>query len=134
MKQESRVKQLSRNKSPRCRHSVELEELIRQIEQLVSLSQLVNQKVTITIIGQTDSTGTAEFNQKVGNKRAQSFFQILTKRGIPAQFMKTKGMAPEPIASAETNQVEDIKRRAVKFQVDIGTASKQSPQTGGTND
>ncbi len=71
-------------------------------------------KATFTIVGHSDSVGTDEANQKIGQARAESIAAILKKGGIDAARINTssKGKS-EPVASNDTDDGRHQNRRVV---------------------
>ncbi|MBR8179618.1 OmpA family protein [Burkholderia ambifaria] len=58
---------------------------------------------TVTISGYTDSTGTAEHNQQLSQRRAQSVAQYLREHGLSAQKFDVRGYGENnPVASNAT--------------------------------
>ncbi|WP_175757779.1 OmpA family protein [Burkholderia ambifaria] len=58
---------------------------------------------TVTISGYTDSTGTAEHNQQLSQRRAQSVAQYLREHGLAAQKFDVRGYGENnPVASNAT--------------------------------
>jgi outer membrane protein OmpA-like peptidoglycan-associated protein len=71
----------------------------------------------ISVEGHTDSTGSAEFNKKLSQERAESVAKYLAKKGVKAARMEPKGYGPErPIADNETDAGKDANRR-VEFNI-----------------
>ena len=68
----------------------------------------------ITITGHTDNIGTAEYNQALGLKRAQSVQKYLESKGIDADKMITDSKGKDqPIADQTTEEGRAKNRRAV---------------------
>ncbi|HLS18915.1 MAG TPA: OmpA family protein, partial [Paracoccaceae bacterium] len=54
----------------------------------------------VDVIGHTDSTGAADYNQRLSERRASSVAQYLTSRGVSPARIKSYGMGmTQPIAS-----------------------------------
>lgn len=71
-------------------------------------------KNTINIVGYTDSTGNASYNQQLSEQRAQSVGSYLISRGVPANRVYTSGQGQRnPIASNATPQGRAMNRRVV---------------------
>lgn len=69
---------------------------------------------TINIVGYTDNTGKASYNQQLSEQRAQSVGDYLTSRGVPANRIYTSGQGQRnPIASNATPQGRAMNRRVV---------------------
>jgi len=71
----------------------------------------------IEIQGHTDNTGDAEANQKLSEARAQSVVAYLTKRGVSADRITSKGYGDsKPVASNDTEEGK-AKNRRIDFDV-----------------
>jgi len=71
----------------------------------------------ISVEGHTDSTGSADFNRKLSQQRADSVAKYLGKKGVKAARMEPKGFGPDrPIADNETDPGRDANRR-VEFNI-----------------
>ena len=69
---------------------------------------------TITITGHTDNIGTAEYNQVLGQKRAESVKKYLEGKGIGADKIATESMGEDqPVANQTTEEGRAKNRRAV---------------------
>lgn len=79
------------------------------------LKQFPSNRVRVT--GHTDSVGSAEFNQRLSQDRANSVKQYLVQHGIDAGRIDAVGMGETmPIASNETEEGRALNRR-VEFQL-----------------
>ncbi|HEX5317087.1 MAG TPA: OmpA family protein, partial [Candidatus Kapabacteria bacterium] len=66
----------------------------------------------IEIDGHTDSVGTAKYNMRLSEARAESVKEYLVSHGIAAKRLKTKGFgATEPKASNATDEGRQRNRR-----------------------
>ena len=71
----------------------------------------------ISVEGHTDSTGSADFNRKLSQQRAESVAKYLSKKGVKAARMEPKGFGPDrPIADNETDPGREANRR-VEFNI-----------------
>jgi outer membrane protein OmpA-like peptidoglycan-associated protein len=71
----------------------------------------------ISVEGHTDSTGSADFNRKLSQQRAESVAKYLASKGVKASRMEPKGFGPDrPIADNETEQGREANRR-VEFNI-----------------
>jgi outer membrane protein OmpA-like peptidoglycan-associated protein len=69
-------------------------------------------KTIIEVAGHTDSTGTAEYNRGLSQRRANSVAGYLTSRGVAqARLMTAAGGEDHPIASNATDQGRAANRR-----------------------
>lgn len=76
-----------------------------------------NPSIAVDIVGHTDSSGAAAYNQDLSVRRAESVRGWLNSRGISADRMTASGMGEEqPIASNETKEGRAENRR-VEFTV-----------------
>jgi outer membrane protein OmpA-like peptidoglycan-associated protein len=71
----------------------------------------------ISVEGHTDSTGSADFNRKLSQQRAESVAKYLSSKGVKAARMEPKGFGPDrPVADNETDPGRDANRR-VEFNI-----------------
>jgi outer membrane protein OmpA-like peptidoglycan-associated protein len=78
------------------------------------LSQNLQQygRTDVLILGHTDSVGSAQYNQGLSERRAQSAANYLMTRGIAGQRISTRGMGQnDPVASNETAEGRQLNRR-----------------------
>lgn len=69
-------------------------------------------KQRVLIEGNTDSTGSAELNQKLSAERAQAVAQALQLRGVPPSQFQTMGLGEAyPVASNDTSAGRQQNRR-----------------------
>lgn len=82
-----------------------LDEAVDQLKKWIYAYKLV-------ITGHTDDQGTAEYNQKLSERRANSVMEYFAAHGIPAASMKAVGQGFKvPIASNKTEQGRALNRR-----------------------
>ncbi len=71
-----------------------------------------HEKTYVDVIGYTDSTGSADYNQRLSEQRAASVARYLESRGILPQRLLVKGMGPtNPLASNATKEGRAQNRR-----------------------
>jgi outer membrane protein OmpA-like peptidoglycan-associated protein len=71
----------------------------------------------VSVEGHTDSTGSADFNRKLSQQRAESVAKYLSGKGVKAARMEPKGFGPDrPIADNETDAGREANRR-VEFNI-----------------
>jgi outer membrane protein OmpA-like peptidoglycan-associated protein len=71
----------------------------------------------ITVEGHTDSTGTAEYNQKLSERRADAVRDQLLRDGVPATRVSVKGYGESnPVADNATPEGRQSNRR-VQFEI-----------------
>jgi outer membrane protein OmpA-like peptidoglycan-associated protein len=69
-------------------------------------------RTEVLIIGHTDNVGTAEYNQGLSERRAQSAANYVIQQGIASQRISTRGMGlHDPIASNATAEGRQLNRR-----------------------
>ncbi|UCJ16564.1 OmpA family protein [Pseudomonas sp. MM211] len=71
----------------------------------------------VNIVGHTDSTGSAELNQNLSTRRAQSVASYLSANGVPASRISAYGAGPnQPIAS-NANEAGRAQNRRVEINL-----------------
>jgi OmpA-OmpF porin, OOP family len=71
----------------------------------------------VQVEGHTDSTGSADFNRKLSEQRAQSVVKYLASRKVKASRMVAKGFGPDrPVADNADPAGQDANRR-VEFNI-----------------
>lgn len=71
-----------------------------------------NPQITASVVGYTDSTGSAGYNQTLSQNRAQSVVSALAQRGVAASRLSAQGMgASNPIADNATEAGRAQNRR-----------------------
>lgn len=104
----------------------------RQLEKLADIfsagrAKNGNQNSPLLVIGHTDSTGAAEFNQQLSEQRAKRVVQILATKGIPAESLYYQGAGEgRPVASNDTDAGRAANRRVelVELQDDTVLAKR----------
>jgi len=81
-----------------------------------------NPHVTATVEGHTDSTGSAQYNQWLSERRAESVRQLMVeKHGVSAAQIRAVGYGPvRPIADNES-EIGRSQNRRVDLVLDGGT-------------
>lgn len=80
----------------------------------------LNPTFTVQIQGHTDIKGSAEYNQKLSERRAESVKQHLVNNGIAANRLTTKGFGEsQPVASNDTEEGRAHNRRVVYKRTDM---------------
>ena len=88
-----------------------------KLEAALSEISSTNAIESIVITGYTDSSGAAEYNQSLSEKRAQSVASYLTGNGVPEKVISTAGKGEQdPVASNTTNEGRAKNRRV---EIDI---------------
>jgi OOP family OmpA-OmpF porin len=68
--------------------------------------------LSVVIEGHTDSVGTAAYNKKLSQERADAVKKYMVEKGIDANRLKAQGFGEDkPIASNETNEGQQQNRR-----------------------
>jgi len=75
--------------------------------------------IGVDVVGYTDSTGPAKYNQGLSERRAKSVYDYFVSKGIAADRLTTKGYGEErPVASASNATREGrAKNRRVELVV-----------------
>jgi OOP family OmpA-OmpF porin len=75
-----------------------------------------NPSLTVQVQGHTDSRGTAKYNQRLSENRANAVTKYLTKKGIPKQRLNPMGLGlTNPVASNKT-PAGRARNRRVQFK------------------
>ncbi len=83
----------------------------------------------ITVEGHTDSTGSAQYNQELSERRAMHVRDVLTQDGVPAARLDVKGYGEtDPIADNATEEGRQANRRV---QLEIRPNEKLKAQQQG---
>jgi outer membrane protein OmpA-like peptidoglycan-associated protein len=77
-----------------------------------------NSQIEVVIIGHTDSTGPAEYNQMLSEKRAQSVVNYLTNEGIDKTRLEYLGKGEGEPAYPNDTKENRAKNRRVNFKVE----------------
>lgn len=95
------------------------------------LTQIVSQikgvpNSSIILIGHTDATGPAAYNQQLSKSRAQEIKKQLIKYGTNPKQIKIKGMGEQDPIASDTNHLGRMKNRRV--EVLLQTTSNQNSE------
>jgi outer membrane protein OmpA-like peptidoglycan-associated protein len=75
---------------------------------------------TFVVSGHTDSTGKAEHNKELSQKRAAVIVKELVKRGVPKAEIEAVGMgADKPLVTPDDTAAKQAKNRRYEIQVKI---------------
>ncbi|MDN0083512.1 OmpA family protein [Crenobacter sp. SG2305] len=77
---------------------------------------------TITVAGHTDSTGTAQYNQTLSQRRAQAVAGILENRGVATPRVNAVGYGPAQPVADNTTAAGRAKNRRVEILINPKTA------------
>jgi len=88
-------------------------ETIRTINRLTAVTGRV---IPITILGHTDSSGTADYNLKLSRDRADKILALCVAKGIDPGSLKAAGVAAKLILKPETQEEDRQYNRAVTFE------------------
>ena len=71
----------------------------------------------ITVIGHTDSAGTAAYNDALSLKRAEAMRQIMVEAGIPSKLIKSAGRGSREMLVKTEDGVSEPRNRRVEISV-----------------
>ncbi|OLL33084.1 hypothetical protein BTH42_03855 [Burkholderia sp. SRS-W-2-2016] len=95
------------------------------LDQLAQTMQQ-NPEIVASVVGHTDSTGSAQYNQTLSVNRAQSVTGYLGQRGIAPQRLSATGMGPsQPIADNNTEAGRAANRRV---EIYLRATAQHAPQ------
>ena len=87
------------------------------LDEVVTVMKANSQIELVEVQGHTDSTGSADFNRKLSQQRAESVVKYLAGKGIKPSRMDPKGFGPDrPIADNESEPGREANRR-VEFNI-----------------
>lgn len=83
-----------------------------KLDELASELKAMDSIDNIQVVGHTDSTGPAEYNMGLSQRRAQSVKSYLVGKGITSDLITVKGMGEtQPVASNDTRESRAQNRR-----------------------
>lgn len=92
---------------------------------------LARKDINVEIDGYTDDIGSAAYNLRLSQRRADSVKQYLIGRGVDAARMTTKGFGEaHPIASNKTEEGRALNRRV---ELKIIATGNEKPATNGSS-
>jgi outer membrane protein OmpA-like peptidoglycan-associated protein len=71
----------------------------------------------ITVIGHTDSTGSAAYNDALSLKRAETTRQLLVESGIPSELIKSAGRGSREMLIKTAEGVSEPRNRRVEISI-----------------
>lgn len=87
------------------------------LDEVVTVMKGNPQIELVEIGGHTDITGSADFNRKLSQQRAESVMRYITSKGIKASRLSAKGFGPDvPVADNATPEGQEANRR-VEFLI-----------------
>lgn len=87
------------------------------LDEVVTVMKGNPQIELVEIGGHTDITGSADFNRKLSQQRAESVMKYITSKGIKSSRLSAKGFGPDvPIADNGTPEGQEANRR-VEFLI-----------------
>jgi outer membrane protein OmpA-like peptidoglycan-associated protein len=93
-------------------NSADLQPSFYQVLNSVALVLKKYDKTILEVAGHTDSTGSAEYNQGLSERRAQTVAQYLESQGVNSERVMTVGAGEtHPIASNDTPEGRQANRR-----------------------
>ncbi len=83
----------------------------------VAQTLLANEGVRVRIVGHTDSDGSSSYNQGLSERRAQSVFDYLVNKGVPAAHLSSAGAGEERPAVPNTSAANKAQNRRIEFEI-----------------
>ncbi len=80
----------------------------------------------IVVIGHTDSTGSADLNQRLSEQRAQAVKIELIKAGVNPNKVQVIGMGPSQPVAANNTETGRAQNRRVELQITMPSTAKSS--------
>lgn len=96
----------------------DLTDAAKDILDQVAESLVANETVRVKIVGYTDNTGSAQFNNQLSRLRAETVKNYLISKGVSADRLETEGRgANDPIADNSTDKGRTLNRRIEFFRL-----------------
>jgi outer membrane protein OmpA-like peptidoglycan-associated protein len=109
---EQALEALAKTAEARGRLASRLEQAEQRLAQFAQRLQGENKNVYLEIQGYTDSTGTPEHNDQLGEQRAEAVRRFLNRQGVALNRMATISYGQEqPVASNDTPEGRSQNRR-----------------------
>ena len=87
--------------------------LVKDIKELSTLTNIVDKRFQIEITGHCDTTGAEEMNQEISLGRAQALLSILVSNGFKSEQFTARGAGSrEPLQEEINEQTREVNRRA----------------------
>lgn len=83
----------------------------------VAQTLIVNEGVRVRIVGHTDSDGARSYNQTLSERRAQSVYDYLVRKGVPAARLTTAGYGEDRPAVPNTSAANKAQNRRIEFEI-----------------
>ncbi|MFO7626567.1 MAG: OmpA family protein [Candidatus Fermentibacteraceae bacterium] len=83
----------------------------------VAQTLLANEGIRVRIVGHTDSDGSNSYNQGLSERRAQSVFNYLVGKGVPASHLSSIGAGEERPIVPNTSPANKAQNRRIEFEI-----------------
>jgi OOP family OmpA-OmpF porin len=97
--------------------TAKLAQAIDYVRALLSGDEVPAARVRVEIVGHTDSTGAEATNSLLSQSRADVVARELTRAGIDAKFVRTRGVGPSEPVRPENTDLDRQYNRRVSFRV-----------------
>jgi outer membrane protein OmpA-like peptidoglycan-associated protein len=71
----------------------------------------------VQVVGHTDSTGSADYNYNLSNRRADSVANYLAGRGVEQSRVLSQGMGPDQPIASNADEAGRSQNRRVELQI-----------------
>jgi len=94
----------------------------KNIRAMREMADRTNQKLSVEIVGHTDSTGIEGTNQVLSAQRAEAVAKLVARSGAPADVLATHGVGTtQPLHSEDSEESRHL-NRSVTFHVNFSPA------------
>ena len=94
------------------RQAAALQKLIQQVKRLVDLASITSKQPKLAITGHTDTEGSAEFNQRLSQERADRISNAFAASGIERARLQAIGMSTKvPLRAEQSSEDKQLNRR-----------------------
>lgn len=98
-------------------NSAQLTPEARTIVQQAAASAREGNITHIAVTGHTDTTGTASYNQRLSERRAEAVKAELVRDGVPADEIVTRGVGEQQLAVPTADRVNEPRNRRVVIEL-----------------
>lgn len=89
---------------------------------------LAGEATSLRLVGHTDTTGSADFNQRLSEQRARAVGEALVDNGVPADAIRAQGVGQRQLIVPTADNVREQRNRVVVIDVLAPTTAPPTPE------